>query len=250
MALAHPARWLVTPRPDPGAALRLICFPHAGSGTVPYRGWHAALPGIEQHIVALPGREARSREPLLRQLAPLVTALADAVAAQLVPPFAIYGHSLGAFLGFAFARELRRRGLPGPVHLFASGRQAPQIPRPAAPGELSDDELRAQLRELGGTPDEVLREPELMALILPVLRADLAINASPIDDEPPLPCPITALGGIGDRAVSPDGLEAWRDQTTAAFEREMFAGGHFFPWSAQAEVLGSVARRLTAWSRH
>jgi len=238
-------RWIVRPRRNPQAALRLICFPYAGGGASVFRTWPDALPGdIEVLAVALPGREGRFREPLFDRLAPLVTSLADAIGAQLDAPFAIYGHSLGSLIGFAFARELRRRGFCSPVHLFVSGRRAPQILDRDQAHKLPDAEFCAWLRGLGGMPDELFAEPELMALFLPILRADVAVNDVAIEHEAPLSCPITAMGGVDDERVTPESLDAWQAQTAATFEREMFPGGHFFIQSARAQFLGSLGRRL------
>src|SRR5688500_13729994 len=105
-------RWIIRPRRNHEAALRLVCFPFAGGGATVFRTWPESLPGdVEVLAIALPGRESRSRERPIDRLAPLIASMTDAIGAQLQPPFAIYGHSLGALIGFSFARELRRRGL-------------------------------------------------------------------------------------------------------------------------------------------
>lgn len=237
--------WIVRPRRNPRAALRLLCFPYAGGGPSVFRTWPDALPDdIEVLAIAPPGRESRGREPPFEQLALLVASLADGLGAQLDAPFAIYGHSLGALVGFAFARELRRRGLTAPVHLFASGRRAPQLPPLEQIHTLPDAEFCAWLRQLGGIPEVLLRDPDLMAYFLPILRADMAVNESAIGDEPPLACPITAMGGVNDERVTSDVLDAWRVHTAAAFEREMFPGGHFFIQDTRVQFLGSLSRRL------
>jgi medium-chain acyl-[acyl-carrier-protein] hydrolase len=241
-----PNPWILRPRPNPGAALRLLCFPYAGGGGSVFRTWANALPAdIELWVIELPGRETRFKERPFQELAPLVAALTDAVGPQLQAPFAIYGHSLGATIGLCFARELRRRSLGGPVHLFASGRRAPQLPEPAPMSRLPEPQFLAGLRQLGGIPDAVLAEPELMAIFVPILRADFAVSEAelPAPDEP-LDCPITVLGGTTDEKATIAELEAWRIQTRAAFEREMFPGGHFFIQSARDAFLGSLSRRL------
>jgi medium-chain acyl-[acyl-carrier-protein] hydrolase len=252
MPSARIDRWIFRPRPNPQAVLRLLCFPYAGGGAAVFRTWPDALPrDVEVLAIELPGRGIRSGEPAFDRLAPLVTALADAVAGELAAPFAIYGHSLGSLVGFAFAHELRRRGLAAPVHLFASGRRAPQIAdREQALHVLPDPELCAWLRRMGGVPEAVFREPELLAYFLPILRADLAINHhAAIEPDVPLSCPITAMGGIDDERAPAELLDAWRAQTTAAFDREMFSGGHFFLQTARTEVLGSLSRRLARITR-
>src|SRR5829696_7293679 len=57
-------QWTVTPRPNPRAALRLICVPDAGGGIATFRGWSERVPSAEVSVVQLPGRGSRQREPL------------------------------------------------------------------------------------------------------------------------------------------------------------------------------------------
>jgi medium-chain acyl-[acyl-carrier-protein] hydrolase len=241
------SRWLVRPRPNPGAALRLVCFPYAGGGAMAFRTWPEALPPeIEVLAIALPGRDARAREPAFDRLTPLVARLADEVGPQLRAPFALLGHNFGALVGLGVARELQRRKLGEPVHLFASGRRAPQLPERTRLHGLPEPELVAALRRLGGTPDEVFDVPELVEYFLPIVRADIAANESEtIGLDAPLSCPITAMGGVDDNRVTVDDLDAWRAQTTGPFEREMYPGGHFFVHGERDRVLGSLSRRLS-----
>jgi medium-chain acyl-[acyl-carrier-protein] hydrolase len=238
--------WLVRPRPNPRAALRLLCFPYAGGGSSIFRTWPAALPAdVELLAVELPGRETRFRERPFEQLPPLIDALTDAVAPHLQAPFAIYGHSMGAIVGFSFARELHRRSLREPVHLFMSGRRAPQLVEPSPIHKLPEPQFLVQLRRLGGIPDALFEQPEIMEIFLPILRADIAVAESgPVEPEEPLACPITALGGLTDEKARLEDLDAWRAQTSAAFEREIFPGGHFFLQTARTALLGSLSRRL------
>ena len=240
--------WIVRRKPNPRAALRLLCFPYAGGGASIYRTWPEALPAdVELCAIELPGRETRGRERPFERLGPLIASLTDAVARELetLAPFAIYGHSLGALLGFSFARELGRRSLAAPAHLFVAGRRAPQLPEPSPMHELPEPEFLARLRRLGGIPDAVFQEAELMAYFLPILRADIAVNetaVAPVGE--PLSCPITALGGVADERASPDELDAWRVQTTAAFDRALFPGGHFFLQTARTELLAALSVHL------
>lgn len=239
----HP--WIFRPRPNPQAALRLLCFPFAGGGASAFRTWPDALPStIELWAIEPPGRESRSKEPLVRDLTAFVAALADAIGGELAPPFAILGHSLGAMVGFAFARELRRRGLPGPLHLFASGRRAPQLPELAAIHELPDAAFTQWLRRLGGVPEAVFQEPELLAYFFPILRADIELNTVVLAADEPLDCPITALRGADDDRVTAEQLDAWQAQTRGAFDREVFPGGHFYIQTARSQFLASLSQRL------
>ncbi|MEZ4359491.1 MAG: alpha/beta fold hydrolase [Kofleriaceae bacterium] len=240
--------WLTRYRPVDDARLRLLCLPFAGGTDAAYRAWPDALPAdVEVCGVCLPGRDARRREPPHARMTTLVPALADGLAAELERPFALFGHSMGAGVAFGLARELRRRGRPAPALLIVSGRRAPQLPEPDPWHALPTDALVARLRRLGGTPDVVLREPELMAMFLPVIRADLAvIEAEPYREEPPLELPIVALGGESDDRCSRAELEAWRAQTTSAFTSTIFPGSHFFVTSAARQVLAQIAAALAS----
>lgn len=239
--------WIVRPRPNPQATLRLVCFPYAGGGASAFRTWPDSLPGhVEVLAIELPGRESRFKERPFDELDPLLAAVTDAVAGELSSRFAIFGHSMGALLGFAFAHALRRRARREPVHLFVSGRRAPQLPDLLPMHQLSKRDLLDRLRLLGGVPDAVLRESALMEIFLPILRADIAVSeGKTMAPEAPLGCPITALGGVTDPRASMDELRAWSSQTTAAFECEMFPGGHFFIQSARGAVLDLLSRRMS-----
>jgi medium-chain acyl-[acyl-carrier-protein] hydrolase len=240
--------WLSRPHPNPTARLRLFCLPYAGGGESIFRTWWQALPGdVEVCAVRLPGRDARYREPLFARVSPLVRALADALAPDLARPYALFGHSMGARIAFELTREQRRRGQPEPALLVASGRAAPHCPPRDLMSALPVDQLLDRLRKLDGTPEAVLREPELMAMFLPIVRADLAV--SELEDhrpEPPLACPIVAFGGTDDQRCTRDELAGWRDHTAGSFTLEQFSGGHFFINTASRSVLASLARALTA----
>ncbi len=245
------APWAAFHRTSPSTRLRLFCFPFAGGSALAYRDWHRHLPEqVEVVPVELPGRASRFREPLLRHVDPVVAAAGTGLAPLFDRPFALFGHSMGALLVFELARWLRRQGMPAPVQVFASGRQAPHIPEHKGLHTLPDAELLARLREFNGTPEEVLAHPELMQMLLPVLRADFEVNESYLcREEPPLSSPLTALGGLADPEVPRDELEAWRRHTSAGFDLRMFPGDHFFLLNHPPDlmrVLATETERLAA----
>lgn len=247
-AMSATTQWLIYRRPNPQARLRLFCFPYAGGGASIFRSWPDSLPKtVEVALVQLPGRENRLREPPFTRLAQLVKSIAPAILPHLDKPFAFFGHSMGALLGFELARELRRQRGPAPVHLFVSGRSAPPIPDKNPPTYgLPEPEFIEELRRLNGTPPEVFEYPELMELMLPIVRADFeAVQTYAYTREPPLECPITAFGGRQDEEISFEDIQAWREQTSNGFSLHMFDGDHFFLHTMQSPLLQILSRELS-----
>lgn len=239
--------WIAFRKPNPQARLRLFCFPYAGTGASIFRTWPAGLPeDVEVCPIQFPGRGSRLMETPFTQLSPPIQALAQALVPLLDKPFAFFGHSLGALVGFELARQLRRQSGVQPVRLFVSADRAPQIPHRDRPiHALPEAEFLGELRRLNGIPREVLEEAELMQIMLPVLRADFAVYETYVySSEPPLNCPISTFGGLQDHRVSRGDLEAWRDQTNGSFSLRMFPGDHFFLRTTQPLLLHALSQEL------
>ncbi|SEK52608.1 thioesterase II family protein [Streptacidiphilus jiangxiensis] len=241
--------WLKTYTPRPEARLRLICFHPAGAGPNFYRSWAALLPqDIEVCAVQLPGRESRFVEDPLTDYATAVAALYAALRPTLDRPYALFGHSMGALLAHGVAATAARLGAPAPRRLLLSGAGGPGTElRKSGRGGWTADELVADLREMGGTPEEVLADPELLDLILPVLRADYALcetfHAAP-PAGPTLTCPLSLLGGDRDH-YTPADLALWAPTTTGPTTQHLYPGGHFFLADESADaVLATVAAEL------
>jgi medium-chain acyl-[acyl-carrier-protein] hydrolase len=244
------SKWILQPRPNPSAVLRLFCFPYAGVGSSVFRTWVGEFdPMVELCFMQPPGREGRFAEPPMASAHALARSAADAMAPYLDSPFAFFGHSLGALTAFEVARELRRRHQPLPLHLFASAHRTPDVPNPhPALRQLPDERFIEEIaRNYGGIPQQILDSRDLLALMLPCLRADFtAFETYQHAPEPPLPCPITAFGGRADRRVREFELTGWNAHTSKAFRLEMFDGNHFFVQSAKDALLTSIRRDLTA----
>jgi medium-chain acyl-[acyl-carrier-protein] hydrolase len=239
--------WITYYKPNPHARLRLFCFPYAGGGTAVFRTWVDRMPDtVEVCPVQLPGRETRVMEAPFNRLSTLVRAAAQALLPYLEKPFAFFGHSMGALVSFELARQLRREHDLAPAHLFVSGRWPPQMLDRSDPTyDLPDAQFMKELHSLNGTPKKVLEHPALMALMLPMLRADFEVcQTYGYVDEPPLNCPLTVFGGLQDE---PDrkSLDTWREQTTASFSLRMLPGDHFFLHTARSQLIRIIAQELS-----
>jgi len=256
----YTTNWFVNPRPNPGAktrlatlppardgVLRLFFFPYAGSGPAVFSQWLAQFPNnIEGWIAHLPGRGSRYQEPAYKDVISLVDSLSQAIEPLLDRPYAFFGHSFGALVAFELARHLRRCGLPQPIILFVSGCGAPHTPDPHPfIHALPDAEFLAALKEFNGIPPELLRQPEAMDLLLPLLRADFeAFETYIYTPEHPLQCRIVAFGGTRDPRVSREGLEAWASQTDFSFQSEYFPGDHFFINTVRESIITSITTKI------
>lgn len=239
--------WFFSPKPNPTARLRLFCFPYAGGGAQTFWNWADHLPKeVEVYLAQLPGRGSRLMDAPYTQMLPLVETLAREIRPYTDKPFALFGHSMGAIISFELARLLYEERRLEPAHLFASGCRAPQMrTTDHHTYDWPEAEFIEDLRRLNGTPQEVLEHPELMKLILPLLRADFEmIQTYSYAAGQPLKCPITAFGGLQDHEVRREHLEGWREQTTAAFTFRLFPGDHFFIHSSQALILRVLAQDL------
>jgi medium-chain acyl-[acyl-carrier-protein] hydrolase len=238
-------------------ALRLFCFPHVGAGTSAYNSWPPswAQGNVELWAVRLPGREQRLSEMPFQRMGPLIDALYEAMAPHLNPPYAFYGHSLGALIGFEMARRIRLQRRAGPVRLLVSAHSAPQIEMRRRPlYDLPRKEFEDELRRFAGTPEEVLQNQDLMDIMMQMLRADFEVNETySYQKGLALDCPISVFGGLEDHGVSQADLAAWSVQTSREFSLHMLKGDHFFVFHSSeflARLLGDLRSHLARVSRN
>ncbi|HEX4726263.1 MAG TPA: GSCFA domain-containing protein [Jatrophihabitans sp.] len=231
----------------PGAP-RLFYFPYAGGNPAAVLPWQDELgDSVELQVAALPGRGVRLFETPLYDLAELVDRLTDGIAGRTDRPFAFFGHSLGALVAFEVARELRRRGLPGPMCLWAVGCEGPQTRSVKERlHDLPQPELVAALRDYSGTPSEVLDDAELTELLLPGIRADFALSEQyRYQPEPPLELPIIVLRGSDDPYVQADLATGWSRESARPLQEHCFVGDHFFVEPHRDEIIDLVVGTLT-----
>lgn len=142
-------------------------------------------------------------------------------------PYIIYGHSMGALLGYLICQKLQEEKLPMPEKLVVSGKKSPNIPRENKIAHLPDEEFWNQIIALGGIPDEMKNSPELIEYYLPILRHDLKLTESyQYQKKPKLNIPIDVF--YGSEEAHEDDLAGWRDETTHEVTITQLEGNHFF----------------------
>ncbi|MFF8562408.1 thioesterase II family protein [Streptomyces albidoflavus] len=237
--------WIRRYHPAPDAQVCLVCLPHAGGSASYWFPMSAALaPCVDVLSVQYPGRQDRLAEPCRESVAELAEEVAEALAPYTGGPLALFGHSMGAVVGFEVARRLEECGTV-PAALFVSGRRAPSLHRDENVHRRDTDGIVAELRRLGGTDPRAFADPDILDLILPAVRADYkAVESYRYAPGPPLSSPLHALIGDTDPRVTPDEARAWRPHTTGDFALRVFSGGHFYLTDHQPAILRLITDAL------
>lgn len=211
--------------------VKLFCFPHAGASSALFNTWQSRFPAHIQLIpLDYPGHGSRYNEPLLSKIDELIQYLFDQIIINLSTPYLFYGHSLGTLISFELIRKLRQQNIMPPAHLIVSGRHAPQISSSDCwLHQLPDTEFIQKIQEkYSGIPTILLENSAMLALFIPIIRADLTIvETYRYKQESPLSCPITVIRGKSDHLINDTGLSAWQEQTNKAFNSISLAGNHF-----------------------
>ena len=239
--------WCRRFRPSRTAAARLVCLPHAGGSAPFFLPVAAALsPGVDVVAIQYPGRQDRRNETPASDLAVLADKVCAVLRRQPEMPLTIFGHSMGASLGFEVSRRLEADGR-GPVRLVTSGRRAPSALRDEKVHLLGDEGILAEIRKLNGTSSSVLGDDEMMRAALPALRADYkAAETYRSAPDVMVSCPIIALTGDSDPKTTMEEAEAWARHTTGSFEIQVFPGGHFFLTEHTNQVIKILDKHFQA----
>lgn len=221
----------------------LVCLPFAGAGASVFSPWRRRRAEFEVRALQLPGRENLVDEEPRTDVAGAVEALRRDLAGKVGGgEVVLFGHSLGAILAFELARVLEAEGRLVVRHLVASGSSDPWTMREDRATGLSDDDFIARVQEFAGYAHPALADPELRELILPVLRADVALHeAYRAEPGARIKAPVTAVLGTDDALVPAAQVEGWRDATEGVFRTVRPTGGHMYLTDDPDFVLDLVA---------
>lgn len=210
--------------------VKLFCLPYAGGNSTVFRAWDDIFPDwISVRPIELPGRGARMGSTLAEDPVKLVEQLSRELEEHIQRPWAIFGHSLGAELGYRMIHMIdSQHPLLG---FFPSGRRGPTCTNLARfRSHLSNEALIEEVRALNGSPPEVLENQELMAMLLPIIRADFQLSEqiSLLPSLGPIHCGMHVFGAINDPEVPVADLECWQDVAKGSFKQQVLPGDHFF----------------------
>jgi medium-chain acyl-[acyl-carrier-protein] hydrolase len=228
--------------------LRLFCFPFAGGTASSYSAWRKQSDnGFEVCPIEYPGRGSRFKESGCETLAKLVETIGADLRSQLQQPYALLGHSFGGIVAFELARLLNSSNSPMPVRLFISAIRAPHLRQPEKIHDLQEQEFLSKLMSYDGVPQEVLKNSELLSLVVPIIRHDFRLYERYVyRNDDPLPVPISVFGGLQDTKVPAADLMAWSRHTRKSFRCRFFSGGHFFLYDPRFPVMREIQNDINA----
>lgn len=221
------------------ASIRLFCFPYAGGSAAIYHHWPQLIhPKLVVCPAHLPGRGRRFSERPIEQVDCLINELLVAIIPYIDKPYAFFGHSMGALVAYELAHKISKAGFRQPEHLIVSGKQAPHLSRNKHNlHHLPEAAFKEELKQLNGTPQEVLDSVELMELMLPLLRADFKlVETYQYNHSTPLTMPITAFTGVDDVDIPVSDIIDWKVHTHNDFKYYELPGDHFFINKAGGEI--------------
>lgn len=230
--------------------IKLFCFPYAGGSAAAYNKWKQYLDkGIELHTVELAGRGRRIYDPLYDSMDEAVNDVYKIVIPQIADmPYCFFGHSMGGIIAYELALKIRELKKPRPRHIFFSGRGAPHIRGSEDERKIhtmTEEEFKKEIIELGGTPKEFFEHPELLDVLLPMLRSDFKIaecyeeksSITPFDHD------ITVFIGK-EEDVTAEQMHGWREHTSGICTLHYFNGDHFFLSEETKKVVEIINKTL------
>jgi surfactin synthase thioesterase subunit len=227
--------------------INVFLLPFAGGNKYSYRKYEESTPSFLKLIpLEYPGRGTRQNEPLITNMQLLV----DDVFGQMKEkgfqkPYAIYGHSMGGLLCYLVTRKIIQKGERPPVHLFITGTSGPsENSREKKRHLLNKEDFLQEIKDLGGLPDPILQDSELMDYYEPIIRADFQLSELYVyEEQPPLDIPVTVITGREEK-MSLGKIQAWQKEFVPKIDFKRFPGDHFFILDHIMPIMEIMARKL------
>ncbi len=150
---------------------------------------------------------------------------------------------MGAILAFETVRQLIELGVI-PEHLYVVGANPPNRKHQQFISLKPDEEFLQEIEKLGGIPDSLLADKELVAYMLPILRNDLRLVEMYYCPQKQFACPITVFAGDND-IFSEEELSFWRELNPLTFSMGIYNGGHFFLHEGNQVFLGDLRKSIS-----
>ncbi|NUI24484.1 MULTISPECIES: thioesterase II family protein [Bacillus amyloliquefaciens group] len=228
--------------------IKLFCIPHAGGLSSIYSEWSNSVgPEIELIPVELAGRGSRFSENPYKTINQAIDDITELILRKCDNKcYAIYGHSMGAYISYEVILKLMKITDNLPQHLFVSGKGAPYLTKETFISGLPDKQVIQWLNKLGGIPKELIENYELMKLFLPVIRNDYKLIESYNHNikKKLSNVTLTVLTGKFDESITIGEVEGWKEYSEKEVDVYQISGGHFFINESVTEVISIIKDKL------
>lgn len=160
--------------------------------------------------------------------------------------YAIYGHSMGAFVTLLLTRKITDAGQRLPLHLFLTGTTGPMAYEKEKKKRhlLSKEDFLQEIIELEGCPEEILQHPDLLDYFEPILRADFEVAETyTYQAHAALDIPFTVITGTDENITETD-ISTWQQESTYAVDFRKMTGNHFFILNNSEKIISLITDKL------
>lgn len=234
-------------------AIRAYCFPFAAGSSTLFAPWCKSVDdAVEVVAVELPGRGSRSEEAIPSSESEdelMLTELCNTILADLRgAPYVLVGFSMGGNLSVDIALRMAARGAQMPLALYIAGRRPP-VSDPASISEITMS--NEELAEYAFAPPEVAKTPEFTENVVPLLRADLNLDARSerriskvVQAGQTFPAGVgfDVFVGTNDSIAPWSEAEGWQRLVQTPMGMHYFPGGHEFMKEHRAAIFMSWRR--------
>ncbi len=224
--------------------IKLFCFSYAGGSSIFYHQWANDFDERIQIIpVEIPGHGIRMEEDLLDTIDDIAELIFEELKSEWEEnSYAFFGHSMGTIIITELMYKILEYHYPKPLHIFMSGRFSPDRQEKQKIAYLPDEQLCRELVSLGGTPEELLEDKEMLEFFLPVIRKDYQCVESYQFSHPKgiWQNNMSIFYGDEDKEVEEIGYDGWTEFTSGSCDFYKFPGGHFFIHSDRQNVMKKV----------
>lgn len=240
--------WIKSGKKAVNAKYKLLCIPYAGAGASKFSGWQKAIGNnIEILPVQLPGRENRIQEQCMTDCEKVVECIIE----ELLPiingyEFAVFGHSMGAIIGYELVKELQRRYNLCAKFFFVSASYLKHENEKEYISRIDENSFIEAVQKYGGISEEMLKHAEFKEYFVNILRNDFALIENYIinDHEKAIHVPIRTYAGKNDEIILNEHIKAWREYTDLEYSSRIFDGGHFFISEFKQEICNDISEYL------
>lgn len=205
---------------------RIFALPYAiGSSTIYYE-LKQTIPQI--HPLEYPGHGCRIDEDCLTDIKAIAQDMYEQIRDYTDEQYGLMGYSMGTLVAYELYKLLCKNQVRKPDQILLFACDTPGVKRaPKGFNQMGKQELKEEIFLLNGTSRDVLEERELMELVYPVARADLAAIENYQDNDPvKISVPTVVVRGTKEDMLD-ESINCWNNYCECS-RKILVEGGHFF----------------------